>query len=86
VNKLKEAQIPPQVVLRNAPVRAQPRSQQGPKALHGVDVYLRNCWRKSAPQLEVDALIARYEGRRRFPEWRDTLDGGQDVRRWFDRP
>jgi transposase len=47
---------------------------------------LRKRWLKSANQLEVDALIARYEWRRRFPELRETIDWVQDLRRWFDRP
>jgi len=35
---------------------------------------LRKRWLKSADQLAVDELIARYEWRRRFPELRETLD------------
>ncbi len=33
---------------------------------------LRKRWLKSADQLNVDELIARYEWRRRFPELRET--------------
>jgi transposase len=46
---------------------------------------LRKRWLKSANQLDVDEWIARDEWRRRFPERRETIDWGQDVRRWFDR-
>ena len=46
---------------------------------------LRKRWLKSADQLNVDALIARDEWRRRFPQWRETLDWIQDLRKWFDR-
>jgi len=46
---------------------------------------LRKRWLKSADQLNVDELIARYEWRRRFPQLRETLDWVQDLRKWFDR-
>ena len=46
---------------------------------------LRKRWLQSANQLNVDALIARYEWRRRFPELRETIDWVQDLRRWFER-
>ena len=46
---------------------------------------LRKRWLQSANQLNVDELIARYEWRRRFPELRETIDWGQDLRRWFAR-
>ena len=46
---------------------------------------LRKRWLKSADQLNVDELIARYEWRRRFPKLRETLDWGQDLRTWFER-
>ena len=46
---------------------------------------LRKRWLKSADQLQVDALIARYEWRRRFPQLRETIDWVQDLRTWFDR-
>jgi len=46
---------------------------------------LRKRWLKSAGQLHVDELIARYEWRRRFPELRETIDWVQDLRQWFDR-
>ena len=46
---------------------------------------LRKRWRQSADKLNVDALIARYEWRRRFPEWRETINWVQDLRTWFDR-
>jgi transposase len=46
---------------------------------------LRKRWLKSANQLDVDELIARYEWRRRFPELREIIDWVQDLRRWFDR-
>ncbi len=40
VHELEEAEIERQLLLRDAPVRAQPGAQQGPDALHGVDVDL----------------------------------------------
>jgi transposase len=46
---------------------------------------LRKRWLKSADQLNVDALIARYEWRRRFPQLRETIDWVQGLRAWFDR-
>ena len=46
---------------------------------------LRKRWLKSADQLHVDELIARYEWRRRFPALREMIDWVQDLRRWFDR-
>src|SRR6266446_3266319 len=46
---------------------------------------LRKRWLKSADQLNVDELIARYEWRRRFPQLRETIDWVQGLRRWFDR-
>jgi transposase len=46
---------------------------------------LRRRWLKSADQLHVDELIARYEWRRRFPELRETIDWVQDLRSWFER-
>jgi transposase len=46
---------------------------------------LRRCWLKSANQLNVDELIARYEWRRRFPQLREMIDWVQDVRMWFER-
>jgi transposase len=46
---------------------------------------LRKRWLKSADQLNVDELSARYEWRQRFPELRETLNWVQDLRTWFDR-
>lgn len=46
---------------------------------------LRKRWLKSADQLNVDELIARYAWRRRFPKLRETLDWVQDLRTWFER-
>ena len=46
---------------------------------------LRKRWLKSADQLDVDEVIARYEWRRRFPEWRETLDWVQNWRKGFER-
>src|SRR3954447_5419694 len=40
VHDLKEAEIERQLVLRDAPVRAEPGAQQGPEPFHGVDVHL----------------------------------------------
>src|SRR2546422_3374796 len=39
---------------------------------------LRRRWLKSANQLNVDELIARYEWRRRFPQLREMIDWVQD--------
>src|SRR4051794_8945167 len=38
VDDLEEAEIERQLVLRDAPVRAEPGAQQGPEPFHGVDV------------------------------------------------
>ncbi len=46
---------------------------------------LRRRWLKSANQLNVDELIARYEWRRRFPQLREMIDWVQDLRLWFER-
>jgi transposase len=46
---------------------------------------LRRRWLKSANQLDVDELIARYEWRRRFPQLREMIDWVQDLRMWFER-
>jgi len=46
---------------------------------------LRTRWLKSANQLNVDELIARYEWRRRFPELREVIDWVQNLRTWFER-
>src|SRR5829696_3959602 len=40
VHELEEAEIERQLVLRDAPVRAEPGAQQGPEPFHGVDVHL----------------------------------------------
>ncbi len=40
VHELEEAEVEWQLVLREAPVRAQPGAQQRPEAFHGVDVDL----------------------------------------------
>src|SRR4051794_15861228 len=40
VHELEEGEIERQLLLRDAPVRAQPGAQQRPDALHGVDVDL----------------------------------------------
>jgi transposase len=46
---------------------------------------MRKRWLKSANQLNVDEWIARDEWRRRFPELREVIDWGQDLRMWFER-
>jgi transposase len=46
---------------------------------------LRRRWLKSANQLGVAELIARYEWRRRFPQLREMIDWVQDLRMWFER-
>src|SRR3712207_8373698 len=40
VHELEEAEIQRQLLLRDAPVRAEPGAQQGPRPLHRVDVDL----------------------------------------------
>ena len=40
MHELKEAQVHRQLFLRDTPMRAQPRTQQRPKAFHGVDMDL----------------------------------------------
>src|SRR5690242_13775973 len=40
VHELEEAEIERQLLLRDTPVRAEPRAQQGPRPLHRVDVDL----------------------------------------------
>src|SRR4051812_49214843 len=40
VDELEEAEVERQLVLRDAPVRAEPGAQQGPEPLHGGDVHL----------------------------------------------
>jgi transposase len=45
----------------------------------------RRRWLQSANQLNVDEWIARDEWRRRFPQWREMIDGVQDMRLWFER-
>ena len=46
---------------------------------------LRKRWLKSVNQLDVDEWIARDEWRKRFPELREVIDWGQNLRMWFDR-
>jgi transposase len=46
---------------------------------------LRKRWLKLPNQLEVDALIARADWRRRFPELREVIDWVQGLRKWFER-
>src|SRR5918999_2988017 len=59
------------------------------KQLHAAEAKalkkLRRRWLKSANQLNVDELIARYEWRRRFPQLREMIDWVQDLRLWFER-
>src|SRR3712207_9557499 len=40
VHELEEAEVERQLLLRDAPVRAEPGAQQRPEAFHGVDVDL----------------------------------------------
>src|SRR5918911_4773012 len=40
MHELEKAEIDRQLLLRDAPVWSQPRAQQGPQALQGVDVHL----------------------------------------------
>ena len=46
---------------------------------------LRKRWLKLPNQLEVDALIARADWRRRFPELGEVIDRVQDLRKGFAR-
>src|SRR5262249_7617710 len=46
---------------------------------------LRKRWLKLPNQLEVDALMARADWRRRFPELREVIDLVQDLRKSFAR-
>jgi transposase len=46
---------------------------------------LRKRWLKLPNQLEVDALIARADWRRRFPELRDVIDWVQGLRQGLER-
>ena len=46
---------------------------------------LRKRWLKLPNQLEMDALMARADWRRRFPELREVIDWVQDLRKWFER-
>ncbi len=64
-------------VLRSVQKQLDPEEAQALKKL-------RKRWLKSADQLNVDELIARYEWRRRFPALRETIDWGQDLRKWFE--
>src|SRR5689334_7579936 len=54
VHELEEAEIERQLVLRDAPMRAQPRAQQGPEPLDGVDVHLA----EAIPVLVAGVLAA----------------------------
>jgi transposase len=46
---------------------------------------LRKRWLKLPNQREVDELVARADWRRRFPELREVIDWGQDLRKWCER-
>src|SRR5919202_5976857 len=59
VHELEEAEIERQLFLRDTPVRAQPRAQQGPGPLHGVDVDLA----EAVPVLVARILPARMADR-----------------------
>ena len=65
-------------VLRSVPKQRDPEEAKAMKKL-------RRRWLKSANQLGVDALIARCEWRRRFPQLREVIDWVQDLRMWFER-
>jgi transposase len=65
-------------VVRSVQKQLDPEEAKDLKKLH-------KRWLKSADQLNVDELIARYEWRRRFPALRETMDWVQDLRQWFDR-
>src|SRR3954462_943664 len=54
VNDLEEAEIERQLVLRDAPVRAEPGAQQRPEPLDGVDVHLA----EAVPVLVAGVLAA----------------------------
>jgi len=91
VHELEEPEIKRQFVLRDAPVRAQPGAQQGPKAFHGVDVDLAEAvagiltsgvadrLMPLAPgwQASVDAILIRVDEGARGDRGRDDrLDRG----------
>jgi transposase len=46
---------------------------------------LRKRWLKLPNQREMDALMARADWRRRFPELREVMDWVQDLRKWCER-
>jgi transposase len=58
-----------------------PRDPEDAQALK----QLRCRWLKSANQRKVDALVGRYEWRRRFPPLREMIDWVQGWRMWFER-
>jgi len=59
MHELEEAEVERQLVLRDAPVRAQPGAQQRPEAFHGVDVDLAEA---------VAVFVANHTVR--LPRWR----------------
>lgn len=65
-------------VLRSVQKQLEPKEAKDLKKL-------RKRWLKSANQLNVDELIARYEWRRRFPKLREVIDWVQTLRTWFER-
>ena len=60
--------------IKNSLSRGSQRAQKASQTLAEV-----------ANQLDVDELIARADWRRRFPELREVIDWGQDLRKWFER-
>jgi transposase len=75
--------VKPAVEARDAVWRSvpKPRDHDDAKALKKR----RKRWLQSAAQRNVDAWIARDAWRRRWPQWRATIDGGQGLRQGGDR-
>jgi len=86
MHELEEAEIEGQLVLREAPVRAQPGAQQGPKAFHRVDVDLAE-----AVAVLVAGILASGVADRLVPVapgWQASIDGilvSMPVEFWFFR-
>src|SRR3712207_7130070 len=68
VHELEEAEVERQLLLRDAPMRAEPGAQQGPSPLHGVDVDLAEAVAvlvaRVLPAAVADRLVPVAPGRR----------------------
>ena len=67
-----------EAVWRSGPKHLPPDEAQALKKL-------RTRWLKLPHQRAVDEWIARADWRRRFPERREVMDWGQDLRQWCER-